>query len=190
VKRVLLLVCIFLLMPFFSLYARDNVVFYQMGDRDPALWDGLKKYFTDKGYGVIVYKAANNIEQQIQNANKINREKATVFLAVELVPSEKEGIFVAMPQTQKGKGNILEIDEVPGAHGVDSEELAISIALPFNVKIKRLPLFVFLGIDMPGVFLKIDCPKDKTREMFNKMNEGLQKYFNRGEKDETERKSE
>ena len=177
-------------MPFFSLHARDNIVFYQMGNRDPALWNGLKKYFTDKGYGVLIYEGANNIEKQIQNANKINREKATIFLAVDLVPSEKEGIFVAMSQTTRGKGNILEIDEVPGAHGTDSEELALSIAAPFGVKIKRLPLFVFLGIDAPGVFLKIDCPKDKTREMFNKLNEGLQKYLNRGEKDENERKSE
>ena len=189
-RRALLLLCIFLLIPFFSLYARDNVVFYQMGERDPALWDGLKKYFADKGYGVIVYKGANGIDQQIQNANKINKEKAAVFLAVELVPSEKEGIFVAMSQTQKGKGNVLEIDEVPGAHGADSEDLALSIAAPFGVKIKRLPLFASLGIDMPGVFLKIDCPKNKMGEMFSKVNEGLQKYFNRGEKDENERKSE
>ncbi len=189
-KRISFLICIILLIPFFSLFARDNVVFYQMGDRDPGLWDGLKKYFADKGYGVIVYKSANSIEQQIQNANKINKEKAGIFLAVELVPSEKEGIFVAMPQTRKGKGNILEIDEVSGVHGADSEELALSIAAPFNVKIKRASLFAFLGIDMPGVFLKIDCPKDKAREMFSKVDKGLQKYLNRGEKNENERKSE
>jgi hypothetical protein len=188
-RRTSILVCIFLLMPFFSLQARDNIVFYQMGDRNPALWSGLKTYFMGKGYGVLIYESANSIEQQIQNANKISKEKAVIFLAIELVPSEKEGIFIATSKTKKGKGAILEIDEVPAAHSANSEELALSIAAPFGTKIKRLPLFVFLGIDMPGVFLKIDYQKDKTGEIFNKLNEGLQKYLNRGVKDENERKN-
>ena len=176
-------------MPLFSLQARDNIVFYEMGGRNPALWSGLRTYFTGKGYGVSIYESADSIEKQIQNANKISKEKAAIFLAVELVPSEKEGIFVAISKTKKGKGSILEIDEVPAAHGTDSEELALAIAAPFGVKIKRLPLFAFLGIDMPGAFLKIDCPKEKTGEIFNKLNEGLQKYLNRGAKDEDERKN-
>jgi hypothetical protein len=188
-RRISILVCIFLLIPLFSLQARDNIVFYQMGDRDPALWSALKKYFAGKGYGVSIYEDADSIEKQIQNVNKISKEKAVVFLAVELVPSEKEGIFVAISKTKKGKGSILEIDEVPAVHSTDSEDLALSIAAPFGVKIKRLPLFVFLGIDMPGAFLKIDCPKDKTGEIFNRLNEGLQKYLNRGVKDENERKN-
>jgi hypothetical protein len=188
-RRTALLVCILLLVPFLSLHARDNIVFCQMGDRDPALWSALKKYFTGKGYGVSMYEGADTIEKQIQNANRISKEKADIFLAVELVPSEKEGIFVALSKTKRGKGSILEIDEVPAVHGTDSEELALSIAAPFSAKIKRLPLFVFLGIDMPGAFLKIDCPKDKTGEVFNKLNEGLQKYLNRGIKDENERKN-
>jgi hypothetical protein len=188
-RRVSLLICIFLLIPFFSLHARDNIVFCQTGDRDPALWSGLKKYFTGKGYGVSMYESSDTIEKQILNANKISKEKADIFLVVELVPSDKEGIFVAISKTKKGKGSILEIDEVPAVHSTDSEELALSIAAPFSAKIKRLPLFVFLGIDMPGVFLKIDCPKDKSGDVFNKLNEGLQKYLNRGIKDENERKN-
>jgi hypothetical protein len=188
-RRTSILVCIFLLMPFLPLHARDNIVFYEMGDRNPALWSGLKTYFTGKGYGVSIYEGADNIEKQIQNANKISKEKAAFFLAIELVPSEKEGIFVAISKTKRGKGSILEIDEVPAAHGIDSEELALSIAAPFGTKIKRLPLFVFLGIDMPGAFLTIDCPRDRTGEIFNKLNEGLQKYLNRSVKDESERKN-
>jgi hypothetical protein len=138
---------------------------------------------------VSIYEGADNLEKQILNANKIGKERAVIFLAVELVPSEKAGIFVAISNTKKGKGAILEIDEVPAAHSADSEELALSIAAPFNAKIKRLPLFVFLGIDMPGVFLKIDCPNDRTGDIFNKLNEGLQKYLDRGAKDENERKN-
>ena len=188
-RRPLLLGCLFLLVPLFSVFARDNIVFYQTGEQDPALWNGLKKYFTNKGYGALVYGGATGIEQQIQIANKINREKASVFLALELVPSEKESLFVAVSQATRGKGKILEIDELPAAHGSDSEELALSIAAPFGVKVKRFPVFAFLGIDMPTVFLRVDCPKDRTGETFNKLNEGLQKYFNRGAKDEDERKS-
>ena len=188
-RRTSILVCIFLLIPFSSLHARDNIVFYQMGDRDSALWNGLKTYFTGKGYGVSIYEGADSIEKQIQNANKIGKERAAIFLAVDLVPSDKEGIFVAISKTKKGTGNILEIDEVPAAHSADSEELALSIAAPFSAKIKRLPLFVFLGIDIPGAFLKINCPKDRTGNIFNKLNEGLQKYLNRGVKDENERKN-
>jgi hypothetical protein len=188
-RRISILTCIFLLIPFFTLHARDNIIFYQMGDRNPALWSMLKTYFTGKGYGVSIYEGADSIEKQIQNANRIGKEKAAIFLAVELIPSEKEGVFVAISKAKRGKGNILEIDEVPAAHGADSEELAMSIAAPFGVKIKRLPLFAFLGIDIPGAFLKIDCPRDKTGEIFNKLNEGLQKYLNRGVKDEDERKN-
>jgi hypothetical protein len=188
-RRITLLACVFLLIPFFSLHARDNIIFYQMGDRNPVLWSMLKTYFTGKGYGVSIYEGADSLEKQIQNANKIDKEKAAIFLAIELVPSEKGSIFVAISKTKRAKGNILEIDEVPAAHSKDSEELALSIAAPFGIKIKRLPLFAFLGIDMPGAFLKIDCPKDKTGEIFNKLNEGLQKYLNRGVKDEDERKN-
>lgn len=181
--------CIFLLLPLFSLYGRDNIVFYQVGDRDPALWNGLKKYLTGKGYGVILYQGADSINQQISNANKITKEKADIFLAAELVPSEKENIFIAISNAKRGKGKILEIDEIPAVHSADSEALAFSLASPFGVKIKKLPLFAFMGIDMPGAFLKVYCPREKTGETFNKLYEGLGKYFDRGGKNENERQN-
>ncbi len=186
-KYCFFLLCIFLLLPLSPLYGRDNIVFYQIGDKDPVLWNGLKKYLVGKGYGVILYQGTDNIDQQISNANKITKEKAAVFLVVELAPSEKENIFIAIPNAKRGKGKILEIDEIPAVYSTESEELALSLASSFNVKIKRLPLFAFLGIDMPGAFLKVYCPKEKTRETFSKLNEGLQKYLARGEKDENER---
>ena len=188
-KRILLLLCVSLLIPFFSAHGRDNIVFYQVGERDPALWNTLKRHFVSKGYGVSIYESADTIEKQIQNANRINKEKATLFLAIELIPSETEDIFIAVSNAKKGQGNLLEIDEVPAVHDADSEELARAFAAPFGKKIKRLPLFVFLGIDMPGAFLRIDCPKDKTGDIFNRLNEGLQKYLKRGVKNESERKS-
>jgi hypothetical protein len=160
-----------------------------VGERDQALWNGLKRYFVNKGYGISIYEGADTIEKQIQNANKINKEKAVLFLAIELVSSETQDIFIAVQNAKKGQGNLLEIDEVPAAYDADSEELARAIAAPFGKKIKRLPLFVFLGIDMPGTFLRIDCPKDKTGDIFNRLNEGIQKYLKRGVKNESERKS-
>lgn len=161
-----------------------------MGERDPALWNTLKKYFTSKGYGVSIYEGADNIDKQIQNANKINREKAVLLLAVELISTETENIFIAISNAKKGKGKILEIDEVPAVHAADSEELAQAIATPFGKKIKRLPIFVLLGIDMPGVFLRIDCPKDKIDAVLNGLDNGIQKYLKRGAENENERKNE
>lgn len=189
-KQILLLLCIFLLLPFFSVHGRENIIFYQVGERDPALWSGLKRYFSNKGYGVSTYEGANTLEKLIQNANKINKEKAALLLALELVPSEKEDIFVAISNAKKGKGAILEIDEVPATHGTESEDLATFIAAPFTKKVKRLPLFVFLGIDLPQVFLRINCPADQSGITFDKLHNGIQNYLKRGATNENDRKGE
>lgn len=106
-RRISLLVCIFLLIPFFSLHARDNIIFYQMGDRNPALWSILKTYFTGKGYGVSIYEGADSIEKQIQNANKIGKEKAAIFLAVELVPSEKRASLLPYQRRREERAVFL-----------------------------------------------------------------------------------
>jgi hypothetical protein len=34
-----------------------------------------------------------------------------------------------------------------------------------------------VGMDMPGVFLKISYSQDKTNETLDKINEGMQRYF-------------
>ncbi|HVN96923.1 MAG TPA: hypothetical protein VMT62_10870 [Syntrophorhabdaceae bacterium] len=182
-----LFLCVFLLMPFSYLYARDSIIFCQVGERDPALWNMVKKYFTGKGYGVSIYEGADSIEKQVANANRMNREKAALLMAIELAPSDTENIFVAISNAKKGRGAILEIDEVPAAHGVESEELAQDVATPFGKKVKRIPVFVLLGVDMPGVFLRIDCPRDKIGEVLNKLDQGIQKYLKRGVKNESER---
>jgi hypothetical protein len=189
-KQILLLLSIFMLLPGFSVHGRENIVFYQVGERDPALWNGLKKYFVNKGYGVSIYEGTNTLEKQIQNANKINKEKAALLLAVEMIPSEKEDIFVAISNAKKGKGAILEIDEVPATHGTDSEDLATFIAAPFTKKVKRLPLFVFLGIDLPQVFLRINCLADQPGAAFDKLNNGIQNYLKRGATNEKDGKGE
>lgn len=189
-KHIFLFIGIFLLVPFFSAQGGDNIVFYQAGERNPVLWNALKKHFLSKGYGVSIYEGANTLEKQIQNANKINKEKAALMMAVELIPSDKEDIFIAISNAKKGKGVIFEIDEVPAIHGRDSEDLATFIAAPFMKKVKRLPLFVFIGIDLPQVFLRINCLADQPGTVFDKLNSGIQNYLKRGATNENNRKSE
>jgi hypothetical protein len=188
--KVALYVCILLLICFSIAEARDNVVLIQTGVQDAALWGGLKRFLTTQGYGVSSYEAASTLEQQIQNANKINKERNAVLLSLELVVSSSEAVFIAVPQANKGKGKILEIDEVQGIHSTNSEALAGIMAEQFGSRARKVPLFASTGIDMPAAFLRIDCPKDKTREVYQKLADGLRKYFDRSEKNENERKSE
>jgi hypothetical protein len=73
---------------------------------------------------------------------------------------------------------------MPAIYANESRELASSLASAFNKGIKEFPLFPLLGVDMPGVFLKITYTHEKTLEVFNKLHEGMQRYFKRGMKDE------
>jgi hypothetical protein len=155
-----------------------------MGERDPAAWNMFKKYFSAKGYNISYYDGADNLDKHIENANKINRSNGTAFLAIDLTVGGTGSILIAATNAKRGKGNIPDIDEVPAIHINNSMELATMVAAPFNKKIKKVPLFMVLGIDMPGIFLRLGAPKDKMGEMFDRLHEGLQKYAQRGVKDE------
>lgn len=170
--------------------AADRIILVRAGATDTALWNGFNKYLAGKGYAVSAYEAANTMEKQVETANRINREKAGFMLVLEMLPSEKTDAFVAISDSKKGKGMILNIEEVPALHIDSSRELATSIADQFQEKSKALPLFMLLGIDMPGVFMRLDIPKDKTTEVFDKINTGMAKYLKRGTRNERERKSE
>jgi hypothetical protein len=144
----------------------------------------FRKYFSAKGYNLSYYDGADTLEKHIENVNKINRSKGTAFLAIDLAAGDAGRTFIAVSNAQKGKGNIPEIDEVPAMHINNSMELATTIAAPFNKKIKRLPLFMLLGIDMPGLFMRLESHRDKMGEVFDRLHEGLQKYAKRGKTDE------
>jgi len=111
------------------------------------------------------------------------------MLAVELVPSDRTDAFIAVSSAKKGKGLILNVDEVPGSHAARSGELASSIASAFQRKVKAIPLFMFLGVDMPGVFVRLEVEKTRPAGAFGRLHEGLLNYMKRG-KDERERKGE
>ena len=173
----IVLICLF---SFSYSYADEQFVIYRMGERDQTAWNMFRKYFSAKGYNMSYYDGADNLEKHIENVNKINRSNGTVFLAIDLVMGGGSSIFVAATNAKRGKGVIPNIDEVPAIHINNSMELATMIAAPFNKKIKRIPLFMLLGVDMPGIFLRLESPKDKMGEMFDRLHEGLQKYVKRG----------
>lgn len=168
----------------------DHIILYRAGTTDNTMWNNLKKYMTNKGYTVSAYEAPETIEKQVETANRINREKARFTLVLELVPSERPDAFIVISDAKKGKGMILDIEEVPGSHRAQSEELASFIAAQFQKKVKTIPLFMLLGIDMPGVFIRLDTPKDRPSDAFNRLHDGIQNYTKRGFRDERERKGE
>ncbi|MBP1750683.1 MAG: hypothetical protein H6Q52_3222, partial [Deltaproteobacteria bacterium] len=51
---------------------------------------------------------------------------------------------------------------------------------------KPMPLFVFLGIDMPAVFVRLDVSGEGPAEAFAKLYDGMLNYTERGNKDERE----
>ena len=173
----LLLLCV---VPFTHAYAGQQIMFYQMGEKDPAVWNIVKKYFTGKDYQVSMYEGTDNMEKHIENVRRINKAGGALFLAMDFSISETNEIFVAFSDAKAGKKAILGIDEVPAVYADDSKELATLIASSFNKTAKDLPLFPLLGVNIPGIFLRITCTKEDTINVFDKMHESFQKYSIRG----------
>ena len=171
-------------------FAADRIVLCRAGQTDDAMWNSAKKYFAGKGFSVAAYDQARSIEKQIESANKINKEKALFMLVLEIATSDQLDAFVAITDAKKVKGLILNADEVPGTHAARSETLGSSIAARFQKKVKPAPLFMFLGIDLPAVFVRINVPKDRSAEAFDKLYDGMLNFTKRGNKDEREFKGE
>jgi hypothetical protein len=182
--RIVLLLLACSLFPFFCSHGAEHVVLYRFGTKDPAPWEQLRRYLTAKGFRISMFDGPDSLEKQIENVNKINKLKASILLAVDLNIGAKNQILVAMTISRRGKGNFLAIDEVPGEYANESRDLAGFMGSAFKVNAKELPLFPLLGVDMPGIYLKVDCTPDKTTEVFDKLNNGLQMYYKRGTKDE------
>ena len=175
---------IFIFGSVFYSHGAEHIVLYRLGAQDNIAWDQLKRYLGAKGYRISIYDGTDNIDKHVETVNKINKLKAAVFLAMDFGGGEKNQIMVAITTAKKGKGTILAIDEVPALYANESRELASSLASAFNKGIKEFPLFPLLGVDMPGIFLKITFTPDKTLEVLNKLHEGMQAYYKRGIKDE------
>lgn len=157
--------------------ADNNVIFYRIGEGNTGVWALLKQQFEAKGYGVNIYQGEMAIEKHVEKVNRINRGQGNVFLAVELVAGDKSRVMVAEPDVRKGEGRFLTIDELPGQFAADSKRLAEAVARPFNVKAKHLPLFPLLGVNMPGIMVRIEFKEDEMRDVVNKFCSGVEKYF-------------
>ena len=62
-------------------------------------------------------------------------------------------------------------------HVAASREAAELIAGEFDVKVLELPLFPLLGIDMPGLFLQVECPKEEAGRGVGKGERELAEIF-------------
>ncbi len=173
---------VFFFLPFSR--AGEPMPIYCAGEKDQASWSFLKTYFDSKGYNVSIYEKTDSLERHLENANKINKTGASLMLVMDFRIGGKNEVFAAVSNAKKGKGKILAIDEIPARYVDLSAEVAGCIATPFRRTVKELPLFPLLGIDMPALFLRIECTKEKADETLNVVNDCLQKYFQRGKKNE------
>jgi hypothetical protein len=177
-KLIFILICV--LFPFTSAYAGDSIVIYRMDSKDRAIWNLFKKSFDSKGYNVSIYEKTDNIDKHLENLNRINRANASLMLAMDLRTGGKTDVFVAVTDAKKGTGRFLTIEEVAGRHAGDSMMLAKEVATSFGKHVKELSLFPLLGVDMPGVFISIECKNEQVNEIFDKLHEGIQKFMKRG----------
>jgi hypothetical protein len=155
---------------------------YQIGEKDPAALSMLRKHLAGKGFTISAFDGAGTIEKQVELANRINRLRASLFIAIDFSFGEGEdvAVTVAVTDAKKKTDKVLAIEDVPGVYAASSKEFAALVAESFSRKVLELPLFPLLGIDMPGVFLRIECPKDEAAEVLEKVSGSMQKYFGKG----------
>jgi len=177
-KFILIIIC--LLFPLFSVYSADSIVIYRMSDKSEPIWNLFKKSFDSKGYNMSIYEKTDNINKHLENLNRINRTNVSLMLAVDLRTDEKTDVFVAVTDAKRGTGRFRTIEEVAGQHTGDSMILAKEIATSFGKNVKELSLFPLLGIDVPGIFIRIECKNEQLNEILNKLHESIQKFIKRG----------
>ncbi len=178
IKLILFFMCA--LFPFVNVHAADNIVIFRMNAKDQTTWNTIKKSFDSKGYNVSIYDATENMDRHLESLNRINKSNALLALVMNFKISDKPDVLVAVPEGEKGKGRFLTIDEVTAYHGENSMILAKEVATSFGKNPKRLAIFPLLGVDMPGIFINIECKNDNINETLNKLHESIQKYLKRG----------
>jgi hypothetical protein len=174
---------VFLLLPFFYSYGAQHIVLYHVGERDQEAQALLKKHIAAKGFIVSAYDGAVTVEKQVELANRINRLRANLFIAVEITFGEEESVTVAVSNAKREEGQqLLAIEEVPALYTGLSREFARLVSERFEAKVFDLPLFPLLGIDMPGVFMRIVCPREQANDILSGLTDSMQKYFSKGTK--------
>jgi hypothetical protein len=154
-----------------------SIVLCRIGESASQAWSLLRQYFEGKGYQVIFYQGETTIEGHVEKVNGLNRGPARAFVAIELIPAARTRILVAMTDAKKGEGRFLTIDQIPDRFAGESEKLAAAVAAPFKVKVKRLPLFPLLGVNMPGVFVQMQFKEDEFEDRVKQLYSGIERYF-------------
>jgi len=96
------------------------------------------------------------------------------------VPSQKSLTLVAQSTATKGEGRFLAADEVPAQYSVESGRLAEIVASGLNVKVKRVPLFPLVGVNAPGIFVRMEGKEEELKGYADKLCSGIDKYFVKG----------
>lgn len=185
-----LLSVLFVFILFTSCYAEDNLVFYNAGKRDLAAWTVLKEYFSSRSYTVSFYQGDGGIERHLDKTTRINTVKSGIFVAIEFAFGEEKHVMVGMtPGEGSASGTRTEfdgrrrllwgVDELPAKHEAQSKRLAELVAAQFQVTVKRMPLFPLVGVDMPGIFISIQCNKEEAGSLLTMLDTALQKYYRR-----------
>jgi hypothetical protein len=155
----------------------NNVVLYRMGEGGQEALSLLKQQLESRGYGVVVYQGEAVVEKHIEKVNRINRGPGNIFIALQMAMGENSNVLVAAPDAKKGEGRFLKIDEVPGRFAEESETLALAASTALNTKVKHLPLFPLLGVNMPGMMVKIDYKETEMQDVVNKLCSAVEKYL-------------
>lgn len=186
----LVLSVLFAFILFTPCYAEDNLVFYNAGKRDVAAWGALRDYFSSRTYAVSFYQGDGGVERHLDKTTRINTIKSGAFVAIEFAFGEEKHVMVAMtpgdgnsPGTRTefdGRRRLLwGVDELPAKHEAQSKQLASLVAAQFQVTVKRVPLFPLIGVDMPGIFISIQCNKEEAGSLLAMLDTALQKYYRR-----------
>jgi hypothetical protein len=186
----------------------DSFAAYQVNAKDQQYWSLVRDFFKEKGYDVLFQQGETVLEKHLEKMSKINRSPAKFLLAMEFVPGDDAGVLIAMTdqkgtevktslepsgplvsrtgkdattfgQDTRAGNNFLAIDELPRKYAADSARLADAIAGSFHVEVKHVSLFPLLGADMPGIFLRIECKRDKVGEMLGLLHGGIRNYLRR-----------
>lgn len=167
-------------------WAEDNLVFYSAGRRDPAAWGVLRDYFSSKNYGLSFYQGDRVMERHLEKVNRINTIKSGAFIAIEFVFGQEKQVMVATAGRMGGGTGFEErqrllwgVDELPEKHEAQSRQLADFVASQFQVTVKKMPLFPLVGIDMPGIFVGIQCKKEEAGGLLALLDSALRKYYRR-----------
>jgi hypothetical protein len=161
--------------------AGPAIVLYRVGDSGQDIVASVTRALEAKGFSVILIQGETTVERHVEKISIANRSPAKIFIAFQFVPSEKiRRVTVVKTLSKKGNGNFLTINEVPGKFADESNSLAYAIADSFTVKVKQMPLFPLLGVNMPGLFLRLEAKESDLADFATKLSASLEKFMKKG----------